>query len=60
MNLENMQKLYVLFDVIWRNNGMSYVMTAQIVLIDIFISNILKPTRSLRLLVQKLWLKQWF
>ena len=40
-------KIYVLFEVMWRKNGTSYVRTAPIVPIGIFISNILKPTRSL-------------
>ena len=54
MNLENMQRSYVLFDVTWRKTGHD----GRIVLISVFISNILHPTRSLydslRLPLQKL------
>ena len=45
--LENMQQLYVLFDVTWRKNGTSYVMGTTPLLIDNLTRNILKPTRSL-------------
>ena len=45
--LENMQKLYVLFDVTCHKNGTSHVMGTQTPLIGIFIRNILKPKRSL-------------
>ena len=40
--LENMQQLYVLFDVTWRKNG-----TDSTLLIGILTRNILKPTISL-------------
>ena len=46
--LENMQQLYILFDVTWRKNGTSYVMGTTTVLIGILTRNILKPTRSLQ------------
>ena len=39
-NLENMQKLYVLFDVTWRKNSTLYVIAAVTRLIDISIRNI--------------------
>ena len=45
--LENMQQLYVLFDVTWCKNGASYVMGTTKLLIGILTRNILKPTRSL-------------
>ena len=45
--LENMQQLYVLFDVTWRKNGTSYVMGTTTLLLSILTRNILKPTRSL-------------
>ena len=50
--LENMQQLYILFDVTWRKNGTSYVMGTTTLLIGILIRNILKQTRRLRLPVQ--------
>ena len=46
--VRNMQQLYVLFDVTWRNNGTSYVMGTTTLLIGILTRNILKPTRSLK------------
>ena len=42
MNLENMQNLYVLFDVTWHKNGKSYVIAA-----GISIRNILKSQISM-------------
>ena len=45
--LENMQQLYILFDVTWRKNGTSYVMGTTTLLIGILTRNNLKPTRSL-------------
>ena len=44
---ENMQQLYILFDVTCRKNGTSYVMGTTTVLIGILTRNILKTTRSL-------------
>ena len=52
-NLENSQKSYVLFDGTCKN-GTTYVIAARILLIGISTRN-----KSLRLPVQKLWLK-WF
>ena len=43
--LENMQQLYILYDVTWRKNGTSYVMGTTTLLIGILTRNILKPTR---------------
>ena len=45
--LENMQKCYVLFDIMWRKNGTSYVMATTTLLIGILTRNILKPTKSI-------------
>ena len=49
--LENMQQLYVLFDVTWRKNGTSYVMGTLLIGIWLFVilitRNIVKPSRSL-------------
>ena len=44
--LENMQQLYILFDVTWRKNCTSYVMGTTTLLIGILTRNI-KPTKSL-------------
>ena len=44
--LENMQQLYVLFDVTWRKNGKSYVMGTPTLLIGILTRNILKSYGS--------------
>ena len=43
--LENMQQLYVLFDVTWRKNGTSYVMGTTTLLIGISTRNLFKPIR---------------
>ena len=53
--LENMQKLYVLFDVTWRKNGTSWDYDTSDRYFDKehFETN----QKSLRLPVQKLWLK---
>ena len=45
--VENMQQLYILFDVTWRKNVTSCVMGTSTLLIGILTRNILKPTRSL-------------
>ena len=61
MNLETCKKSYVLFDVTWRKNGMSYGWIVRDSLLGILISNILQPNqKSLRLPVKRLWLKQCF
>ena len=44
---ENMQQLYILFDVTWRKNVTSCVMGTATLLISILTRNILKTTRSL-------------
>ena len=53
--LENMQQLYILFEVTWRKNGTSYVMGTSDRYSDKehFETN----QKSLQLPVQKLWLK---
>ena len=56
--LENMQQLYILFDVTWRKNGTSYVMGTTTLLNRYFDKEHLETNqKSLRLPVQKLWLK---
>ena len=53
--LENMQQLYILFDVTWRKNGTSYVMGTSDRYFDK--EHVEINQKSLRLPVQKLGLK---